>query len=77
MYRMIHPDHGAMTAYSASERQGLESRGWKVQTPEEFQALLAAKRGALTQADGLLNEVLDKVSAEPLSKPRGRPPKAR
>lgn len=43
--RMTHVEHGATHVYNAQERKDHEARGWKVQTEEELQAVLAAKRG--------------------------------
>lgn len=50
--RMVHPQHGATNVYDAAEKKWHEERGWKVQTDEELQAILAAKRGVpvLTEA---------------------------
>lgn len=47
MFRMVHSQHGATHAYSAGERKELEAKGWAVQTDEEFQVILAAKRQRL------------------------------
>jgi hypothetical protein len=51
--RMVHPAHGATNVYNTGERAAFEAKGWKLQTQEEFLAILAAKAGVpkITEAD--------------------------
>jgi hypothetical protein len=71
--RMTHVAHGATHVYNEQERKDHEARGWKVQTPEELLAVLAAKRGVKPLGE---NEAMQQPPAEIVSIKRGRPRKA-
>lgn len=43
--RMSHPDHGYDIAYSNADVKRMKENGWSVQTKEQWEKILADKRG--------------------------------
>jgi hypothetical protein len=72
--RMTHPSGAATHAYDQGETAKLEGLGWKVQTDEEFKAVLAAKQGS--RKETLKAELASIEAAEPEVRKVGRPKKS-